>query len=188
MNQKKIFVITGPSGVGKTTLAKLLLERNKNLQRVVTYTTRPPRGEETDGVEYHFVDKNCFEEMITTNQLMEWAHVYGSNYYGEKKIDVQKVIDNGHDVILIIDPQGAKSLMEIRNDVVSIFIDVPSDEVLIQHLKKRGEDNQKAIKDRLENVKFDRSHIPFLSHVVINNEGELEKTVEKLERIINSSR
>lgn len=178
----KLFLLTGTSGAGKTTIAQHLLKRNPNLRRIVTYTTRAMREGEVDGVSYNFIDKETFQNMIEENQFMEWAEVYG-NLYGETRADVQEFLEAEHDVLLVLDPQGAKSIKDSGFPATAIFLDAKNEEI-IERLKGRGKDSKEAIQKRIASMEFDRSHIEVCDHVVMNAQGHIEEAIQKIEEIM----
>jgi guanylate kinase len=144
----KLFVISASSGTGKTTLAKKLLEEdNKTLVQSVSYTTRTPRPNETQGKDYVFVTKHEFIKIKKNKGFLEWANVFG-RYYGTPKKQVEEHLKNGRDVLLLIDVQGAKKVKKIQPDAVFIFLAPPSKEELKRRLHKRGTETRKEIERR----------------------------------------
>ena len=181
-----LFLLTGVSGVGKTTVTKRLLGNNPHLKRIVTYTTRPPREGEINGVSYHFVDQQTFRAMIDADAFLEWANVYGNNY-GETKSDVENLQRQGFDVLIVLDPQGAKTIKTSGVKAVAIFLDA-TDEEILKRLTSRGKDHPDVIQKRIDAMTFDRSHIGSCDVVIKNSQGELETTVKKIEAFIKQAK
>ena len=177
-----IITISGLPGAGKTTVARELLKRHTNLRRVITYTTRAPRKGEVDSVSYHFVDEPAFQRMIGEGAFFEWANVY-YNLYGETKADVDGLLAEGFHVLLVLDPQGAKTIKASGFPATAIFLDAP-DDAIIRRLKDRGKDDEASIQKRIKDMAFDRSHIKACDHVIKNEEGRLETTIKQIEKIM----
>lgn len=186
MTKGHLFLLTGTSGAGKTTVATALLERHSNLRRVVTYTTRAPREGEVNGVSYHFVDVPTFQQMIDQNAFLEWAQVY-DNFYGETKASVHELLAEGHDVLLVLDPQGAKTIKASQFPCTAFFLDVASEE-LIRRLRGRGKDDEASLQKRIEAMTFDRSHQSVCDHVVQNPEGKIEETIQTIEHLMETAK
>ncbi|KKW44381.1 MAG: KguA [Parcubacteria group bacterium GW2011_GWA2_56_7] len=182
MNQGRLFLLTGTSGAGKTTVATELLRRNKNLRRVITYTTRAPREGEREGVSYHFVDAQTFHHMIDAGEFFEWAEVYG-NRYGETRKDVETLLGQGFDVLLVLDPQGAKTIKTSGFPATALFLDA-DDETIIRRLRARGKDDEASIQKRVADMAFDRSHQDACDYVIQNKEGHLDTTIKNIEGIL----
>ncbi len=174
----KLFVIAAPSGAGKTTLVKLLLEHNPGLEFSVSYTTREQRKTEIDGRDYFFVDEERFSQLKEEDELLESALVFG-NYYGTGRSQVQQHLARGNHVILEIDWQGARQVRESMPDCVSIFILPPARPELERRLRTRGTDSDEVIARRLQEAHGDMSHWDEFDFVIINDDvdiavGELE--------------
>lgn len=180
-NQGKLFVFSGPSGAGKGTICKSLLEQMDELAISVSMTTRNPRAGETDGVNYFFTDKNTFEENITRNNFLEYAEVYG-NYYGTPKGPVLEKLSDGTDVILEIDMQGALKIKENYPEGVFIFILPPSMAELRKRLTGRGTETEEAIEMRLGETLKELSYIDKYDYCVVN--GVLEEAVARVKAIV----
>ncbi len=183
MPQGRLFLLTGTSGAGKTTVARELLKRRKNLRRVITYTTRAPRKGEVHGVSYHFVDEPTFQQMIDEGVFFEWARVY-NNLYGETRADVEELLAERFHVLIVLDPQGAKTIKTSGFPATAIFLDAP-DDAIIRRLKDRGKDDEASIQKRINDMTFDRSHIEACDHVVNNKERQLETAIKQIEKIID---
>ena len=178
-----MIVISGPSGVGKSSLCEALLKR-PGCRRVITCTTRPPREGEQDGVEYFFSDRNDFEEGIRGGRFLEYAEVYG-NLYGTPRSQVEEGIENGMDLLLNIDVQGARQIRDSRiRNLVTVFIDAPSEEELERRLVSRAADSEKDIRQRLEIARREREEKSAYHHVVVN--ADFDKAVRELEALLES--
>lgn len=181
----KLFVLAGPSGVGKGTLRAKLLGDIDNLVYSVSCTTRPRRSDEREGVEYRFVSDEEFEEGIKHGLFLEYARVH--NYcYGTMREDVGRELDAGRDVLLEIDVQGARQVREYCPESVTIFISPPSFEALEERLRHRNTESEEQIVLRLKNAREEMRQIPEYTHVVLNN--ELDRAGEELKNIILSYR
>jgi guanylate kinase len=162
-----LFVVAAPSGAGKSSLVKSLLELDSHLVVSVSHTTRKPRGQEQDGREYHFIDEKSFRKMVAEGEFFEWAEVHG-NLYGTSRGEVQKRIASGQDVVLEIDWQGAVQIKKIFPNAVLIFILPPSYEELAQRLNRRGEDQPEVIAQRLANARHEVAQARHFDFVIIN--------------------
>lgn len=167
-----LFVISAPSGAGKTSLVARSLKDNPQLSVSVSHTTRPPRPGEQDGVNYHFVSKEQFEAMIADGQFLESATVF-DNYYGTSQKEVEDRLNAGEDLILEIDWQGAQQVRKQIKSLVSIFILPPSISVLKQRLSDRGQDDKVVIERRLAEAREEISHYIEFDYLVVNDEFEL---------------
>ena len=164
-----LIVISGPSGAGKGTIVKALLDRYPSVHYSVSATTRAPREGEVNGVNYWFVTREEFERMREQNELLEWAEVYG-NYYGTPCRRVLEAIDRGHDIILEIDPQGAMKIKETFAGAVFIYIVPPSPRELSKRICGRGTESQEAIRQRLNSVANELQYVHEYDYLVINDE------------------
>jgi guanylate kinase len=180
-----LFVVAAPSGAGKSSLVKSLLELDSHLMVSVSHTTRPPRGQEQDGREYHFVDEATFRRMAQADEFFEWAEVHG-NLYGTSKAGVQALVGNGHDVVLEIDWQGALQIKKLFPNAVLIFILPPSYEELGVRLNRRGEDKPEVIAHRLENARHEVAQARHFDFVIIN--ALFETAVFDLKTVVHSQR
>jgi guanylate kinase len=176
-----IFIISAPSGTGKTTLVRRVMEQLPSLRFSVSYTTRPPRANEREGVDYHFVPPEIFREMIDRDQFLEWAEVLG-HYYGTARVDVEHLRSEGMDLILDIDTQGAKKAKEQLDHAILIFLLPPSLETLRERLWSRGLDSAETIEFRLAHAKKDLEEAHWYHHLIIND--RLEEAAETLKTII----
>ena len=164
-----LFIIAAPSGCGKTSLVKALLERLSNLSVSVSHTTRKPRKAEIDGENYHFVSKERFGEMISNNDFVEHAEVFG-NLYGTARSNINEKLDANIDIILEIDWQGARQVRENMPHSISIFILPPSKSVLLQRLTDRAQDDDETISERMKNSESEMSHYDEFEYLVINDQ------------------
>jgi guanylate kinase len=172
----KLIIVSGPSGAGKSALSAAVLQTVPNLKFSVSYTTRLPRGNEKDGVEYFFISRARFEELIKENELLEWAEVYG-NLYGTSKQRIDESLDRGGDILLDIDVQGARSIRRKRPDAVSVFILPPSYEVLRMRLESRKLDKDYEIENRLKIARQEIQQFTNYDFLIIN-EGFAESVGE----------
>jgi guanylate kinase len=178
-------IISAPSGTGKTTLVKEVMQRLPGLRFSVSYTTRLPRPDEKDGEDYHFVSHSTFQKMIEKNEFLEWAEVLG-NRYGTPRTDLKKLESEGTDLVLDIDTQGAKKVMKEISRPVLIYVLPPSLKVLRERLINRGMDSLEMIKFRLSNARRDMEEASGYHYVLVND--KIEDAVEKLRCIIVTER
>src|SRR2546426_4788752 len=162
-----LIIVSGPSGAGKSVLASSVLQLVPGLRFSVSYTTRPPRGAERNGVEYNFVDQAKFEELIRSGELLEYARVYG-NYYGTPQRFVEECLKRGEDVLLDLDVQGAQTIRQKRPDSVSVFIMPPSYQVLRERLESRKLDKEYVIEQRLKIAGKEIKHYKNYDYLIIN--------------------
>lgn len=180
--QSLLIVISAPSGAGKTTVCKLLAKRNAGLKLSVSATTRPPRKNEQNGVEYFFLTKEEFFKKIKDNHFIEYEEVHG-NYYGTLKSAVQDLINNGFSVLLDIDVNGAVNIKKHFPQAILFFLRPPSQEELMRRLIDRRTDSKAEIKKRLKRIPQEYEKAPQFDYDIIND--DLYKTVEEIERIIS---
>ncbi len=171
----KLIVISAPSGAGKTTLVQALCKADPELMVSVSHTTRAKREGEIDGVAYHFIDVNSFNEMVEQGQFLEHARVF-DNYYGTSKTSVESQLSKGIDVILEIDWQGAESIQRLMPECISIFILPPSYHALETRLADRRRDDASTIQRRMDDAINELSHYKEYDYLVINDEFELALT------------
>ena len=183
MRKGKTFIISGPSGVGKSTVLKALLERRKNLYFSVSATTREPRPGELDGIHYHFMDVDSFRKWISMEQFLEYAKYVG-NFYGTPKRYVDEAMEAGKDVILDIEVQGAIQVTSKRPDTVRIFIAPPSWKELERRLTERGTDSEDKIQKRLLRAKVEFQTAHTYDYFVIND--SVENAVRELDAIMTA--
>ena len=180
-----LFVVAAPSGAGKSSLVKALLEMDSHLGVSVSHTTRAPRGQEQEGREYHFVSEPEFRAMVAAGEFIEWAEVHG-NRYGTSHAAIDSRISQGHDVVLEIDWQGALQIKQLLPDTVLVFILPPSWEELAQRLTRRGEDHPDVIAQRLLNARHEVAQARYFDFVIIN--ALFETAVFDLKTIVHSQR
>jgi guanylate kinase len=176
-----LFLITAPSGAGKTSLVKALLKQHPDLKFSISYTTRPKRPTEEDGRDYHFVDKAGFERMVQAGEFLEHAQVF-DNYYGTSRKSVEGEMAAGRDVLLEIDWQGARQVRTLMPEAVSIFILPPTRPELERRLKHRGTDDAAVIARRLRDAVTDMSHWSEFDYVVVND--DFDRAVKDLADIV----
>ncbi len=177
VDKGKLYVVSAPSGAGKTTLIKEVLKRFHTLSYSVSHTTRAPRSCEQNGRDYFFISQEAFEEKIREDYWIEWAKVHG-NYYGTSKEFIKTKLDQGKSLILDIDVQGACQIMTSGLEMVTVFIMPPSIEILSQRLENRGDDPTEVIETRLENARAEIAKKNIYQYVVVND--DLDKAKEEL--------
>lgn len=182
----KLFILTGPSGVGKTTVAKRLLADVPTLRRLITCTTRPPREGEADGVDYHFFTKDAFLGMISRDELFEWAEVYG-NMYGNQTAELEKHLREGASVLMVLDVQGAKSVKEKRPDAQVLFLTAESPLILAKRIQERGGAKPEDLDRRLRELPEEMAFATQAAVTVENGEGQLDQTVAALRAFIEDA-
>ena len=183
MTQGRLFIVSGPSGVGKSTVLKTLLERRENARFSVSATTRPIREGEVDGVHYHFITVETFREWIAQEEFLEYAEYVG-HFYGTPKKFVEAALDAGQDIILDIEIQGALQVEKRRPDAVKIFIGPPSWDELERRLTSRGTNTPEDIQKRLVRAKVEVQTAHAYDYFVINN--NVENAVRELDAIMTA--
>ena len=181
-----LFILSSPSGAGKSTIARMLLEQDGHIALSVSVTTRPPRPGEVDGKDYHFIDEAEFHRLVEENALLEWAKVFG-HYYGTPKAQVKQGLRDGQDFLFDIDWQGTQQLYQrAEGDVVRVFILPPSLEELHRRLRSRNTDSEEVIAGRMARAQDEISHWDGYDFVVIND--NVESSFDKVRQILNSER
>jgi guanylate kinase len=181
----KLFILSAPSGTGKTSLTKSLLRKNINLWLSISYTSRLMRPSEVEGQDYFFVERKIFEQMLGNEEFIESAEIYG-NLYGTSQNWINEAINSGKDILLEIDGQGARQVRKIFSDVVSIFILPPSLEVLEDRLKNRNQDSKEVIAKRMAAAKEEISHVSEYDYVIIND--NIDIALRDLVSVVQSER
>lgn len=184
-NQGILVVVSGPSGCGKSTLNDLLLRSRKNITMSISDTTRKPRGEEKDGVEYNFLTKEQFEENIKNDKYLEYATVH-SHYYGTPKHNINKLLKNGIDVILEIDIEGARKVKEKCPNAVFIFIMPPSMEILKERLMGRKTESKEQLVERFKTAYKEINEVTKYNYVIVND--DLNESLLKMNSILECER
>jgi len=180
-----LFIVSAPSGAGKTTLVERLVEQTTHLKMSRSYTSRRAREGETDGVDYNFVSRERFEAMIAAGEFLEWAEVFG-NLYGTSAADTERMLAEGNDVVLVIDVQGARKVRSRGIETTAIFVMPPSMDVLEQRLRGRSKDTEEAIQRRLEVARGEVAAFVDYEFVVVND--ELTAAVDRLRSIVVAQR
>lgn len=181
-----LFILSGPSGVGKTVAAQQLLERIPELERVITFTTRPPRPGEENGVDYHFVDEATFQKMIDEDAFLEWALVHGHRYGTPKHHILQKLAE-GRQLLMVIDVQGAMNVRSKLPEFHLIFLQPEVPEDLLHRLQTRKAMTEEEKQLRLANATREMGYKEQYDFVVTNKEGRLEEAVAELEQIVQGT-
>ncbi len=180
-----LYIVSAPSGAGKTSLVKALLKTDPAIRLSVSFTTRPPRPGETDGRDYHFVDRQRFEQMLAEDEFLEHAEVYG-NFYGTSKGSITRDLNAGHDILLEIDWQGADQVKSHFPQSVSVFILPPSFNALRTRLKGREQDSDEVIERRLAAAAHDVAHADAFDYIMVND--DFDHAVQDLVAITRSVR
>lgn len=182
-----LVVLTGPSGVGKDAVLDELARRGHRFYRVITATTRPPRENERDGIDYFFLSDAAFDQLIETGGLLEWAHIYGHRS-GVPKQQVLDRLAEGLDVYVRTDVQGADSIKRLMPRAVRIFIAPSSIEELEDRIRARAADDEDRVARRLAAARDEMARQHEFEHIIINHPGRLPETVDRLEEILNTQR
>ncbi len=180
-----LFIVSAPSGAGKTTLVERLVEQIPHLRMSRSYTSRPAREGETDGVDYNFVTRERFEAMVAVGEFLEWADVFG-NLYGTSAADTERVLAAGNDLVLVIDVQGARKVRRRGVETTAVFVMPPSMEVLERRLRGRSKDSEAAMQRRLDVARQEVASFAEYDFVVVND--ELTAAVDRLRSIVVAER
>jgi guanylate kinase len=182
-----LIVISGPSGVGKDTVISEIKKLHTSVYHTVTTTTRPKRAGETDGIDYHFIPKDKFKDMISCGDFLEWAEVYG-NLYGTPKEQIRQALASAHDVIAKVDIQGALSIKKLVPDAFLIWISAPSIEQLDARLKGRNTDSKKDIELRIQTAHKEMELVHHADYEVLNEDGHSDKAASEILDIITAEK
>ena len=181
----QLFIVSAPSGTGKTTLVERLVQCVPDLRMSRSYTSRPARVGEQDGVDYNFITRERFDVMVREGQFLEWADVFG-NYYGTSVADTEAMLARGEDVVLVIDVQGARQVRSRGIETIGIFVLPPSAKVLEQRLRGRSKDSEEQIRRRLEVASAEVDEYSQYEYVVVND--DIEAAVSRLQSIVGAER
>ena len=183
--QGTLFIVSAPSGAGKTSLLKALVEADSGINVSVSHTTRAVRPGEQDGVDYHFMEQEAFVEMIGRGGFLEHAKVF-DHYYGTSEADVQERLAQGQDLVLEIDWQGARQVRERITNAISIFILPPDPQSLHDRLSARGQDSEEVIARRMRDAKSEMSHYAEFDYLIVNDDFDL--ALSELQSIVKATR
>jgi len=181
--QPLLIVLSGPSGVGKDAVLARMRKSGCHLHYVITATTRPKRAREKNGVNYHFLSRKEFQQMIDKHQFLEWANVYG-NYYGVPKDEITSALSKGVDTIVKVDVQGAATIKKILPQAVFIFLMPPSMEELKKRLRRRRSESSEDLALRLERAKGEIKSLPLFDYVITSHQNKLDEVVSQIDAII----
>ena len=171
-----ILIFSAPSGSGKSTLVQHLLETRNDMELSISATTRAPRGKEHDGVEYYFISRERFEELIREDAFVEWEQVYQGTYYGTLRSEIDRIEGAGHHVVFDIDVKGGVNIKRLFGDKArSIFIAPPSVEVLRERLTRRGTDSAEKIEERLAKASIEMEDAPLFDTIIVNDDLQAAK-------------
>ncbi len=182
-----LIVLSGPSGTGKDAILTRMKELDYPLQYITTVTTRSRRVKERDNIDYHFISMERFQEMITGNELLEWANVYG-NWYGVPKEPVKQALDKGQDIIVKVDIQGAATIKKILPQAVFIFLMPPSMEELTLRLKQRHTESPFDLALRIKTAEEEIKQLPLFDYIVVNKQDEIDLVVSQIKAIITAKK
>lgn len=185
MNKGTLYILSAPSGAGKTSLLQALRERDSKLHISISHTTRPPRPGEEDGVHYHFVEKSVFLAKVAQGDFLEHAEVFG-NHYGTDESSVRNQLEAGQDTVLEIDWQGAQQVRRRFPNAVSLFILPPTPEALRERLSNRGQDSETVIQERMRQAVSEMSHYAEFDYLVFND--DFEQALDELAAIVTCQR
>lgn len=181
----RLYILSGPAGVGKGTVLRKVFEKLDNIAYSVSCTTRAPRAREKNGVNYFFIGESSFKKMVDEERFLEWANVHG-HYYGTRKDIVEETLRQGKDLLLEIDVQGASQVKKQMADAVMIFIKPPSLEELIRRLKKRGTEGPEEFKLRIKNARKEMSYADEYEYIIINE--KIDKAADEFIKIVKKYR
>jgi len=182
-----LIVLSGPSGAGKDAVLSRMREMGSPLKFITTLTTRPQRTNERDNIDYHFVSTEEFQKMISGNELLEWAKVYG-NWYGVPKQPIKQALDAGQDTIVKVDTQGAATIKKILPQAVFVFLLPPSMEEVVMRLKQRHTESAFDLALRLKTAEDEIKQLPLFDYIVVNKKDEINRAVSEIEAIITAEK
>lgn len=180
-----LIVISGPSGIGKDTVIQGLKDRKRPFHFVITATSREPRKNEVDGVDYFFYSKEKFEAMIEADEFLEHAWVY-SDHKGVPKTQVRKALDSGKDVVMRLDFQGAKTVREMCPDAILVFLTAKNKQEWLERLKSRRSETDEELAVRIDTARHEYDSLDIFDYIVVNEHGKLNHTLDVIESIINA--
>lgn len=181
-----MFVLSSPSGAGKTTIASHVLEREQDISLSISYTTRPKRPSEVNGKDYYFTDEPTFQAMVSADQFLEYAKVFG-HYYGTPRASIEQEMAAGKDILFDIDWQGTQQLKQVSSgDLVSVFVLPPSMTILEERLRRRDEDSEDVVIHRMDKAAEEISHWAEYDYILVND--DLEQSVQEVRSILTSER
>ncbi|MDH4269567.1 MAG: guanylate kinase [Dehalococcoidia bacterium] len=186
-SQPLLIVLSGPSGVGKDAVLARMRRSERHFHYVVTATTRPRRAREKNGVNYHFLSRKEFQQMIHKKQFLEWANVY-SNYYGVPKDEVSPTLSKGVDTIVKVDVQGAATLKKILPQAVFIFLMPPSVRALEKRLKRRRSESSEDLALRLATARRETGSLPLFDYVITSHQNKLDEVVSQIDAIVTAEK
>jgi guanylate kinase len=182
-----LIVLSGPSGVGKDAVLTRMRKSGRPLHYVVTATTRPKRAREKNGVNYHFVSREAFQQMIDRHELLECANVYG-NYYGVPRDEIASALSRGMDAIVKVDVQGAATIKKVLPQAVFIFLMPPSMEALKKRLKRRRSESAADLALRLEKAEAEMKSLPLFDYAITSHQNRLDEVVSRIDEIITAEK
>jgi len=182
-----VIVLSGPSGVGKDTVLKKMTSKKGSFHYVVTVTTRPRREDEKDGVDYHFLSQQGFQQMFNKGELLEWANVYG-NYYGVPKREIVQGLSQELDVVVKVDVQGAAAIKKVLPQAVFIFLAPPSMEELEKRLKQRHSESPEELELRLQKAGEEMKSLPMFDYAITSRRGKVNEVVSRILAIVTAEK
>ncbi len=180
-----LYIITGPSGAGKTSVAMELLKRRPRLKKVVTCTTRPIREGEVDGLSYHFLTRETFQGLIDMGAMFEWDEHY-NHLYGSRREDVEMLMEAGNDVLFVVDVAGAATIKSENPDALLFFIQAEGVNQLLERITKRDKGNTTGLDERRAAIEKEMSFAHTADHRIVNREGMLQETIVEIESLMNT--
>ncbi|MBI4435274.1 guanylate kinase [Candidatus Uhrbacteria bacterium] len=181
----KLYILTGPSGVGKSSVASQLLKRRPTLKKVVTCTTRPPRKDDVDGVSYHFLDRETFQRLVDESTMFEWDEHYG-HLYGSRRSDVQALMEAGSDVLFVVDVTGARTIKQANPEAILLFLEAETIDQLMERIAKRDQGTTAGLEERKAAIEREMAFAELADHRIVNREGELESTLVQIQALMEA--